>query len=55
MLWNNITDKLPPDGVLVDVIYSDGLQCRAKLCGRMFFPEGSECYRYVNVIMWRPI
>jgi len=57
--WHDFkTDKPKPEqkGILLKVLYSDGIECKASWAGGcVWFPQGSSTYRYVDVIKWREI
>jgi hypothetical protein len=55
-LWNDARTNPPPAGKLVRVIYTDGVETNAmRASGRIYLPEGSSMYRYVDVARWREI
>ena len=54
--WTDARSMPPPTGKLVRVIYDDGYECNAeRASGRIYYPEGSSMYRYVDVSRWREI
>lgn len=51
--WISPERELPPEGVVVDCIRSDGIQGRYKRSGGlMFYPDG-KMYIYVGIQLWR--
>jgi hypothetical protein len=52
--WIDAKQNPPPEGLMVRVMYTDGVECNAKRAsGRIYYPEGSDMYRYVDVARWR--
>jgi hypothetical protein len=54
--WRDAKADPPPTDKLVRVIYTDGVECNAeRASGRIYYPENSNMYRYVDVAKWREI
>lgn len=54
--WKDASLVNAPASIMVRVIYADGMECDARrVSGGIFYPRGSDMYRYVNVIKWREL
>ena len=52
-VWNRVSDKLPPEELVVDTISRGGLQQRLKRRGSLWFFPDSSMYVYYEIRFWR--
>lgn len=55
MNYTLVSEKLPPEGEVVQTISPNGLESQLKRNGNLwFFPDGS-MYVYYTPLFWRPV
>jgi hypothetical protein len=52
-LWTRTSDKLPPEGVVVETLSEGGIQSLLKRSGRLWFTPDGGMYVYYTPFMWR--
>lgn len=52
--WTDAKQTPPQTNYKIRVLYADGMECDARrIGGKVYIPEGSTMYRYVDVVKWR--